>query len=149
MGQQNVNTGLSRNQIRAAVQADFIELYATINSAYGLNLVPRLLNNGLSESQVLDFTRANFTDLYAAVKAQGLTTSPRYLNAGLSTDQLRAATQANFTELYTLLVSAASFAPSLAPAGYHWEFVADAASGGQRVTDLSQGNQPAVSIVGN
>ncbi|MCK1568983.1 hypothetical protein IVB08_34560 [Bradyrhizobium sp. 173] len=103
MAQQNLNIGLSREQIRAAVQADFVELYAALNSAYGTNLVPRLLNSGLSDSQVLDFTRANFTDLYAAVKAQGLTGAPRYLNAGLSSDQLRAATQANFTDLYTLL----------------------------------------------
>lgn len=103
MAQQNLNIGLSREQIRAAVQADFVELYAALNSAYGTNLVPRLLNSGLSDSQVLDFTRANFADLYAAVKAQGLTGAPRYLNAGLSSDQLRAATQANFTDLYTLL----------------------------------------------
>ncbi|MCK1583261.1 hypothetical protein IVB03_27785 [Bradyrhizobium sp. 168] len=103
MSQQHLNTGLSREQIRAAVQADFVELYAALNSAYGSNLVPRLLNSGLSDSQVLDFTRANFADLYAAVKAQGLTGAPRYLNAGLSSDQLRAATQANFTDLYTLL----------------------------------------------
>lgn len=108
MVQQNLNIGLSREQIRAAVQADFVELYAALNSAYGTNLVPRLLNSGLSDSQVLDFTRANFADLYAAVKAQGLTGAPRYLNAGLSSDQLRAATQANFTDLYTLLGAANS-----------------------------------------
>lgn len=71
MAQQNLNIGLSREQIRAAVQADFVELYAALNSAYGTNLVPRLLNSGLSDSQVLDFTRANFADLYAALKAQG------------------------------------------------------------------------------
>lgn len=47
MAQQNLNIGLSREQIRAAVQADFVELYAALNSAYGTNLVPRLLNSGL------------------------------------------------------------------------------------------------------
>lgn len=108
MAHQNLNTGLSREQIRAAVQADFVELYAALNSAYGTNLVPRLLNSGLSDSQVLDFTRANFADLYAAVKAQGLTGAPRYLDAGLSSDQSRAATQANFTDLYTLLGGASN-----------------------------------------
>ncbi|MCK1676636.1 SGNH/GDSL hydrolase family protein [Bradyrhizobium sp. 150] len=113
MAQQNLNIGLSREQIRAAVQADFVELYAALNSAYGTNLVPRLLNSGLSDSQVLDFTRANFADLYAAVKAQGLTGAPRYLNAGLSSDQLRAATQANFTDLYTLLGGAKPLYPML------------------------------------
>lgn len=85
-----------------------MELYAALNSAYGTDLVPRLLNSGLSDSQVLDFTRANFADLYAAVKAQGLTGAPRYLDAGLSSDQSRAATQANFTDLYTLLGGASN-----------------------------------------
>lgn len=39
MAQQNLNIGLSREQIRAAMQADFVELYAALNSAYGTNLV--------------------------------------------------------------------------------------------------------------
>lgn len=103
MAQQNLNTGLSREQIRAAVQADFVDLYASMNSTFATSLVPRLLNTGLSASQILEYTRSNFADLYAAAKAQGLTTSPQYLNAGLAPAQLRAATQANFTELYTLL----------------------------------------------
>ncbi|MCK1663388.1 hypothetical protein [Bradyrhizobium sp. 151] len=132
MTQQNLNIGLSREQIRAAVQADFVELYAALNSEYGTNLVQRLLNSGLSDSQVLDFTRANFADLYAAVKAQGLTGVPvfvpayaivasglllpvaPYLNAGLSSDQLRAATQANFTDLYTLLGGVNAYNPVVA-----------------------------------
>ncbi|MCK1503114.1 hypothetical protein [Bradyrhizobium sp. 188] len=127
MAQQNLNIGLSREQIRAAVQADFVELYAALNSAYGTNLVPRLLNSGLSDSQVLDFTRANFADLYAAVKAQGLTGAPRYLNAGLSSDQLRAATQANFTDLYTLLggADASQQLAAFLPTGYGYYCVTD------------------------
>jgi hypothetical protein len=45
--------------------------------------------------------------------------------------------------------SASSFAPSPAPAGFHWEFVTDATNGGARVTDATANNQPVVSLVRN
>ncbi|MCK1536879.1 MULTISPECIES: right-handed parallel beta-helix repeat-containing protein [unclassified Bradyrhizobium] len=106
MAQKNLNDGLSAEQLRAAAQANFVELYGLLNTAYGLSLAPLNLNAGLSPDRTLATARANFIQLYAALASQGVSSSPQYLNVGLSQRQLRAVAQADFTELYTLLGTA-------------------------------------------
>ncbi|WP_158671927.1 SGNH/GDSL hydrolase family protein [Bradyrhizobium guangdongense] len=103
MAQQNLNDGLLPEQLRLAGQANFVELFSLLNTAYALDLSPINLNVGLSPSQIVTAARQNFSQIYAALNQQGVSISPRYLNAGLTQDQLIAAAQANFTDLYATL----------------------------------------------
>ncbi|UFW75196.1 hypothetical protein [Bradyrhizobium sp. WU425] len=124
MAQKNLNDGLSAEQLRAAAQANFVELYGLLNTAYGLSLSPLNLNTGLSSDRILAIVRANFIQLYAALTSQGVASSPQYLNVGLSQRQLRAVAQADFTELYTLLGGANVWLAALPP-GYGYRYWVD------------------------
>lgn len=105
MAQQHINSGLLSDQARLAAQADFAEIYASLNASLGLSLSPRNLNAGLSAEQLRAAMQANFTDVYATLAAQGVTGSQKHVNAGLSAEQIRAVLQANFTDVYALLGS--------------------------------------------